>query len=160
MNETGLCECGCGAATNLNTKGVHRRFLKGHYRRGSGRGWIECGYLDISVAGNKIAMHRWVVSQREGRKLASHEIVHHVNRDKFDNRSENLVVVTRAEHRRLHAGMKWKRWTPEEKARARELKAAGTSTQDVATAMNRGITSTTKYVCNRRNGHVSTRSAQ
>ena len=47
-------------------------------------------------------------------------------------------------------GSKWKRWTQEEKARARELKATGMSVQDVATAMGRCPSSTARHVCNRR----------
>jgi transposase-like protein len=66
------------------------------------------------------------------------------------NSPENLVVVTRAEHRRLHSTTKWKRWTSEEKARARELHAGGVSIQDVSRMMGRGFSSTIRHVCNRR----------
>lgn len=72
------------------------------------------------------------------------------NGNKFDNRSDNLVVVTRAEHRRLHAGTKWKRWSTAEKARGRELHEAGMSIQDVARVMRRGLSSTIRHVCARR----------
>ena len=34
--------------------------------------------------------------------------IHHLNEDKFDNRLENLVYLTRAEHRRLHTSAKKK----------------------------------------------------
>lgn len=150
MNGTGTCECNCGERTTLVRPGVWRRFVRGHNRRGKGSGWIENGYRYISVNGRKIGEHRWVVEQREGRKLTSREHVHHVNGDELENRSENLIVLSVAEHARLRCGMKWKRWSSEEIARARELKAAGLSVQDVAKAMGRGISSTTRHVCNRR----------
>lgn len=33
----------------------------------------------------------------------AHELLHHINEDKTDNRIENLEIVTRAEHSRMHA---------------------------------------------------------
>lgn len=33
----------------------------------------------------------------------THELLHHINEDKTDNRIENLEIVTRAEHSRMHA---------------------------------------------------------
>ena len=137
----------------MTEQGQTRRYIQGHNRRGKGKGWIECGYKYISVNGKKIAEHRHIVEQREGRKLTSDEVVHHVDGNKFNNASENLLVVTRGEHRRLHSGTKWKRWTQDEKQRARQLHEAGLSTQDVARVMRRSVSSTTTYVCNRRNRH-------
>lgn len=50
--------------------------------------------------------HRYVVSQALGRMLDKDEAVHHVNRDPFDNRPGNLVLVSRAEHAAIHALLK------------------------------------------------------
>jgi hypothetical protein len=47
--------------------------------------------------------HQYVaVTQIIGRSLEPGEHVHHVNRDRQDNRVENLMVLTAGEHKRLH----------------------------------------------------------
>jgi len=53
--------------------------------------------------GKKI--HRIIMEEKIGRKLLSSEIVHHINEDKLDNRLENLQLMTRKEHNKLHFGI-------------------------------------------------------
>lgn len=47
--------------------------------------------------------HRLVVEQHLGRLLERHELIHHRNGVKTDDRIENLLVTTNSEHKKIHA---------------------------------------------------------
>jgi predicted RNA-binding Zn-ribbon protein involved in translation (DUF1610 family) len=51
--------------------------------------------------GNKY-WSRVLMEEHLGRQLSSNEHVHHINGDKTDDRIENLIVLTHAEHTKLH----------------------------------------------------------
>lgn len=46
--------------------------------------------------------HRIIMENHLGRKLTFNEVVHHINGNKFDNRLENLELMSRSEHVKHH----------------------------------------------------------
>ena len=64
---------------------------------------FRSGYICINnVNGKKMSEHRFVMEKHLGRKLLTTEIIHHINKNKIDNRIQNLQVLKRGEHTRLH----------------------------------------------------------
>lgn len=110
------CRGECGSV-ELDARGrchpcrrASRRKTEPHLKKGkpsshpSGEGYTdENGYHVVYRAGREVRKHRWVWEQAHGPIPDNHDI-HHENRDKQDNRVENLQSLSKADHTRLHAG--------------------------------------------------------
>lgn len=55
--------------------------------------------------GRRISEHRYIMERIMGKVLKSNEVVHHINGNHYDNRPENLRLMSRVEHSRLHGKM-------------------------------------------------------
>jgi len=64
---------------------------------------IKDDYIWIQYKKSKWMLeHRFIMETILGRKLSSNELVHHKNRNTFDNRISNLQLISRADHAALH----------------------------------------------------------
>ena len=59
-------------------------------------------YKTIQVNKKQVMLHRHLMEIHLNRKLLHSELVHHINEDIYDNRIENLEVLTRSEHKKKH----------------------------------------------------------
>jgi hypothetical protein len=62
---------------------------KNNYENGGGNGYCW--------------KHRRIAEEIVGRKLKTNEVVHHIDEDPKNNQTENLIIITRNSHSKLHA---------------------------------------------------------
>ena len=62
---------------------------------------------------NGISSYRKIIKQELNRPLKSSELVHHKNKDRTDNRIENLQITTRSEHPKLHPEVGYQKGHPQ-----------------------------------------------
>lgn len=60
-------------------------------------------YEEIIIKGKRYKSHRLIMEKHIGRKLKSNEVVHHIDGNGKNNNIDNLKIMTRSQHSRLHA---------------------------------------------------------
>jgi hypothetical protein len=77
---------------------------KGKTGKGVGRSIKTNGYVEITMGENKGRLEHVIVMEKSiGRRLYSFECVHHKDKCKTNNSIDNLELMTKSEHARLHA---------------------------------------------------------
>ena len=115
-----LCEY-CGNIVERKTKDglkakfcSHKCYAKNRDRRGAYKPFVLIsGYKYIykpehpkAIKKGYVAEHRLVAEKKIGSFLKDDEEVHHINFDKLDNRPENLQILSKSEHSKLHQKLK------------------------------------------------------
>lgn len=64
--------------------------------------FIDHSHPLASGNSGRVYFHRHIVSIREGRWLSSDEHVHHIDENKLNNESSNLIILSNSGHARMH----------------------------------------------------------
>lgn len=113
---TDLCACGCGGLVKPGNKFINYHNRKGVIRKGKdsahwggGTKIDRDGYVYIykpdhpySNSQSYVFEHRLVMEEYLERYLDPDEISHHCNEIRNDNKIENLDLILRPEHARIH----------------------------------------------------------
>ena len=129
IRKYGFCQCGCGKKTAIPAhtdtskgwvKGVPLRYIKGHnlpelsklnaLNAIGNREFSSSGYVRVKTIVGRQYEHILVAESVLGRKLKrfgsqghpDNEVVHHIDGNKANNATSNLIICTHSYHISLH----------------------------------------------------------
>jgi len=88
-------KCGFKKELNPNWNG-------GEYIDKKGYKWIRVPDKTINSYRGYMKEHRYVMSKFLKRPINKNEHIHHINKNKLDNRTKNLSILKSSEHSKLH----------------------------------------------------------
>jgi len=92
--------------TREKMRQAHLGSLNPRWKRG---GYISSnGYVFVldTETGKDVMRSRMIAESALGRPLKMGEVVHHINRDRADDRNANLLICSRSYHKGIHVRMK------------------------------------------------------
>ena len=102
----------CSVGDIPDNRGKHNNHPKGssHYKWNNQMMRDHQGYVvdrvgcshPLADSNGYVREHIMVMVSAIGRGISANEVVHHINRDRSDNRIENLQLMTSSEHNALH----------------------------------------------------------
>ena len=106
----GVCKCGCGGelkSVRERCRGILKFYLNHHHRvpKTSKLDYYRIYMPNHPHADSKgcVKKHRLVMEEMLGRYLEPWEVVDHINRDRLDNRPENLrLFSSNSDHMKNH----------------------------------------------------------
>jgi len=119
LSKQKYCSRHCSGRGVPHPKGADSPIWKGGIRRRP-EGYERVhrrGYIEVWIGEKWRLQHRLVMEKHLGRPLKNSEHIHHINEITYDNRLENLMIVSRGEHNKIHKTIQSLGWKRDEAGR-------------------------------------------